>query len=64
MMKKKNKMYKLYLKYKDEKDYRFYGIRSMYYMRELILDYLVVHDMYNEDQVEFKIERCKDNKEE
>ena len=64
MMKKKNKMYKLYLKYKDEEDYRFYGIGSMYYMRELILDYLVVHDMYNEDQVEFKIERYKDNKEE
>ena len=56
-------MYKLYFKHKDEEDYHFYGMGPMYYMRELILDYLVRHDMYGEDQLEFKVERCKDNKE-
>ena len=56
-------MYKLYFKHKDGEDYHFYGMGPMYYMRELILDYLVLHDMYGEDQLEFKVERCKDNKE-
>ena len=56
-------MYKLYFKHKDEEDYHFYGMGPMYYMRELILNYLVLHDMYGEDQLEFKVERCKDNKE-
>ena len=56
-------MYKLYFKHKDEEDYHFYGMGPMYYMRELILDYLVLHDMYGENQLEFKVERCKDNKE-
>ena len=48
-------IYKLYIKTKGYKDYFPYGTGNMLYIKELLFDYLVTHNIYDEDEVEFKI---------
>ena len=50
-------IYKLYIKTKDYKDYFTYGTGSMLYIKELLFDYLVTHDIYDDQEVEFKIKK-------
>ena len=47
-------VYKLYLKV-DENGYMKYGIGEMYYIRELLFDYLVKNNLYGREEVEFKV---------
>ena len=49
--------FKLYIKRKKDATYLAYGTGSMRYIRELLFDYIVENDLYNQDEVEFKIER-------
>lgn len=48
-------IYSLYLK--QDNEYFRYGIGEMKYIRELLYDYLVINDMYNHKEVEFKIKK-------
>ena len=50
-----NTIYKLYIKTKDYKDYFPYGTGNMLYIKELLFDYLVTHNIYDDEEVEFKI---------
>lgn len=51
---KMREVYKLYLKV-DGNGYMKYGIGSMYYIRELLYDYLVKNNLYGREEVEFKV---------
>ena len=46
--------YKLYLKV-DDNGYMKYGMGSIYYIRELLFDYLVKNNLYGREEVEFKV---------
>ena len=50
--------YTLYLR-TDGGEYVKYGTGNMLYMYELIQDYIMVNDMYNKNEVEFKIVKVK-----
>lgn len=49
--------FKLYIKREKDDKYLAYGTGSLRYIRELLFDYIVENDLYNQDEVEFKIER-------
>ena len=49
--------FKLYIKREKDDKYLAYGTGSLGYIRELLFDYIVENDLYNQDEVEFKIER-------
>ncbi len=48
-------VYILYIK--ENGEFRLYGTGVMCYIRELLYDYLVKHDMYGAKSIEFKVER-------
>lgn len=48
-------VYSLFIK--ENGEFRRYGTGGMLYIRELLYDYLVKHDMYGAKSIEFKVER-------
>ena len=59
MMKMINKMmYRIYLRYDNSNEYKFYGMGPIKYIHELIRDSLLLNDECGRKIIEYKIERC------
>lgn len=51
-------MYRIYLRYDNSNEYKFYGMGPIKYIHELIRDSLLLNDKYARKIIEYKIERC------
>lgn len=51
-------MYRIYLRYDNSNEYKFYGMGPIKYIHKLICDSLLLNDKYARKIIEYKIERC------
>lgn len=51
----KKKYYRLY--FLEEGKPRLYGQGDYFYIMELLHDYIIIHDIYGEDHIDFRIKK-------